>query len=355
MSKNKHGYTMMPQKQIKQVVKTMTPTVPVANSLLDVMEDGIEFESLLKYQYQEIDLVREIRRSIAEISAIRQRPVLCYVSNVVKQVNTSVSIDDSDDLPFAELVNRVPTSVKNIDIVLVTPGGSAQQVARFVNKLRPRFENVGFILLSKCMSAGTIFSLSGNEIIMGKDAYIGPIDPQAPSKSGNFVPAQAIMTLVEDIRKRGEKLINQGSQPSWADIVLLKNIDPKELGNAISASNYSINLVSDYLENYKFKDWCTHSDGIRPVTPQEKTERAKSIAKDLCDHSIWKSHGHAINRESAWNVCKLKIVHSESIGLDKAMRRMWALFYWMFENTSAAKLFISENYCIIRNTNPAKA
>lgn len=355
MGRNKQGYTMMPQKQIKKVVKTMAPTIPVANSLLDVMEDGIEFESLLKYQYQEIDLVREIRRSISEISAIRQRPVLCYVSNVVRQVNTSVSIDDSDDLPFTELVNRVPTSVKDIDIVLVTPGGSAQQVARFVNKLRPRFENVGFILLSKCMSAGTIFSLSGNEIIMGKDAYIGPIDPQAPSKSGNYVPAQAIMTLVEDIRKRGENLINQGSQPSWADIVLLKNIDSKELGNAISASNYSINLVSDYLENYKFKNWNTHSDGIRPVTPQEKAERAKSIAKDLCAHSIWKSHGHAINRESAWNVCKLKIVHSESIGLDKAMRRMWALFYWMFENTSAAKLFISENYCIIRNSNPAKA
>lgn len=355
MSRNKHGYNMMPQKQIQKVVKTMAPTIPVANSLLDVMEDGIEFESLLKYQYQEIDLVREIRRSIAEISAIRQRPVLCYVSNVVKQVNTSVSIDDSDDLPFAELVNRVPAAVKDIDIVLVTPGGSAQQVARFVNKLRPRFENVGFILLSKCMSANTIFSLSGNEIIMGKDAYIGPIDPQAPSKSGNYVPAQAIMTLVEDIRKRGEKLINQGSQPSWADIVLLKNIDPKELGNAISASNYSINLVSDYLENYKFKDWSIHSDGIRMVTPQEKAERAKSIAKDLCDHSIWKSHGHAINRESAWNVCKLKIVHSESIGLDKAMRRMWALFYWMFENTSAAKLFISGNYCIIRNSNPTKA
>ena len=135
----------------------------------------------------------------------------------------------------------------------------------------------------------------------------------------------------------------------------MKNIDPKELGNAISASNYSINLVSDYLENYKFKDWSIHSDGIRTVTPQEKAERAKSIAKDLCDHSIWKSHGHAINRESAWNVCKLKIVHSESIGLDKAMRRMWALFYWMFENTNAAKLFISENYCIIRNSNPTKA
>ena len=354
MSRNKHGYNMIPQKP-KPVVKTKVPAIPVSDSFLDVMVDGYEFESLLHYQYSGINVVEEIRRSIKEISDIRKRPVLCYIANVVKPVPVSISIDDSDDLPFSELINRVPPEVKDIDLVLVTPGGSAQQVARFVNKLRPRFDNIGFILLNKCMSAGTIFSLSGNEIIMGKDAYIGPIDPQAPSKSGNYVPAQAIMTLVEDIRQRGEEQLKKGQQPSWADITILKNIDPKELGNAISASNYSINLVSDYLEHFKFRDWTFHSDGETPVTPEEKTNRAKEIAKDLCAHSKWKSHGHAISREVAWEVCRLKIVHPESItGLDRAMRRMWALFYWFFENTNAVKYFISENYCVIRNYNPPK-
>ena len=346
---------MMPQKPVKAVVKAKAPAIPIATSFLDVMVDGNEFESLLHYQYLNINVVDEIRRSIKEIADIRQRPVLCYIANVVKPIPVSISIDDSDDLPFSELINRVPPEVKDIDIVLVTPGGSAQQVARFVNKLRPRFNNIGFILLNKCMSAGTIFSLSGNEIIMGKDAYIGPIDPQTLSKSGNFVPAQAIMTLVEDVRKRGQEQIDKGQQPSWADIAILKNIDPKELGNAISASNYSINLVSDYLEQFKFRDWFYHSDGKTPVTSEEKTARAKKIAEDLCNHSIWKSHGHAINRETAWAECRLKIVHPENIqGLDKAMRRMWALFYWFFENTNAVKYFISENYCVIRNYNPAK-
>jgi hypothetical protein len=30
------------------------------------------------------------------------------------------------------------------------------------------------------------------------------------------------------------------------------------------------------------------------------------------------------------------------------MRRMWALFYWVFENTPVAKVFLSENYSIMR-------
>lgn len=92
-----------------------------------------------------------------------------------------------------------------------------------------------------------------------------------------------------------------------------------------------------------------YSDGITQVTPEERKNRASEIAKMLCDHSKWKNHGHAITREAAWDVCKLKIVHSEDIaGLDRAMRRMWALFYWVFENTPVAKIFLSENYSIMR-------
>ena len=102
MSRNKHGYNMIPQKP-KPVVKTKVPAIPISDSFLDVMVDGYEFESLLHYQYSGVNVVEEIRRSIKEISDIRKRPVLCYIANVVKPVPVSISIDDSDDLPFSEL------------------------------------------------------------------------------------------------------------------------------------------------------------------------------------------------------------------------------------------------------------
>lgn len=348
MSRNKgKGYQMMPQKQVVQH-KQNSPMI--SNSLLDVMEDKREFESLLHYQYKNINLIDEVRRSISEIQLIRQRPLICYVANVVKPIRGSISIDDSDDLPFLEMLNSIPSSNENLDIVLVTPGGYAQQVVRFVNKLRPRFKNVTFILLNKCMSAGTIFVMSGNDIIMKEDSCIGPIDPQTSLKNGGLAPAQSILTLVEDIRRKGEEKIKAGERPSWTDITILNGIDPKELGNAISASDYSINLVKDYLINYKFRDWNIHSDGTTQVSEDEKRQRAKEIAQFLCAHNQWKSHGHSISREVAWSECRLKITHSESIeGLDRAMRRMWALFYWIFENTSATKFFVSDNYSIIRN------
>ena len=234
----------------------------------------------------------------------------------------------------------------------MTPGGIANQVVNFVHTLRPRFEKVNFILLDMAMSAGTIFIMSGDEIIMSKQSKFGPIDPQVPNKVGRFVPAQAIMTAIKDIQERGQEALNVGKQPNWTDIQILKNIEAREIGIALSASNHSIQITKEFLENYKFRSWSIHNSNQNPVTPDERKKRASEIASDLCSHEKWKDHGHFIDREDAWNECRLLITHSETNpDLDRAMRRMWALFYWIFENTKITKLFVSENYCIIRQNN----
>ena len=325
-------------------------TIKVIPTPLDVMRDGQEFECLVKHQFApNLDYIGELRRSIAEVEATRKRYILCYVANVVR-TGIKNAIDNSDDLPFNEMVNSVPENIKEVDVVLVTPGGLANQVNNFVNALRPRFEKVNFILLNMAMSAGTIFIMSGDEIIMSKQSMFGPIDPQIQNREGIFVPAQSILLALEDIQKRGEEKIRQNMQPDWSDVQLLRNVDLRDIGMAQSASKYSTDMVKGYLIKYKFKSWQKHSSNDVDVTEEDKKKRADEIASLLCDHSEWKSHGHAINRDVAWNKCRLKITHSESIeGLDRAMRRMWALFYWLFENTPMVKAFLSQNYCIIRN------
>lgn len=339
------NFKTMKNKKTTQIKSNLNST----STMLDNMKDYREFESLLNYKFHNIDLISELRKSIEEIRAIRNRPIICYVANVVKPTKISINIEDSDDLPFTEMISSIPSECKEIDIVVVTPGGMANQVANFVNKIRPRFDKVGFILINKAMSAGTIFIMSGDEIVMTNQSQIGPIDPQILTKSGNLVPAQSLLTLIEEIRIRGEENLKNGLQPPWTDLEILRGINHYEIGNAMNASNYSIQLVEDYLFNYKFKNWEIHSTNSTQVTQEEKRKRANDIAKLLCEHSKWKNHGHYINRDAAWKICKLKIDHSESTaGLDKAMRRMWALFYWIFENMNFSKVFISENYCLIR-------
>ena len=322
---------------------------PVGPSPLDVMKDGHEFESLLSFNFSNVDILAEIRRSIGEVEAARGKRSLCYIANVVNGPIGN-SIDGTDDLPFREMVASVPPSVKEIDVILVTPGGLANQVVNFVNTLRPRFNKVNFILLDMAMSAGSIFIMSGDEIVMSSRSKFGPIDPQVPNKEGRFVPAQSILLAINDIKERGQEALKNGEQPDWTDIQLLKNIDIREVGAALGASNYSIQITKEFLEKYKFATWAIHSHTQKPVTPQDKADRAEWVANILCNHSKWKSHGHFIDRVAADKECKIKVTHSETIrGLDKAMRRMWALFYWIFENTPMLKILVSNEYCIIRN------
>ena len=245
-------------------------------SLLDTMVDGREFESLLKIKQVNIDVLTEIRRALKDISDLRNRPNIAYMANVINpNIKAVRSIEYSDDLPFSELVNTVSAGAKNLDVILVTPGGSGTQVAKFVDKLRPKFDNVSFIIPNR-------------------------------------------------------------------------QIDPKEIGNAINGSKYSVELVENYLHDYKFKNWIAHSNGT-PVTKGQKRQRANEIANQLCKHSLWKTHDHGITREIAWEVCKLKITHSEAIaGLDRSIKRFWALFYWLFENTPVFKTFVSESYSLMR-------
>jgi hypothetical protein len=324
-------------------------TPNIVKSLLDTMEDGNEYGSIINCMLGG-DFVVEVRRAIADIEAIRKRPLVCYLANVVRPPAGPYSIETSDDLPFNEMIGRVDASADSVDILLVTPGGSGQQIYQFVNALRARFKAVDFLLPYMCMSAGTLWALSGDEIWMDERAFIGPIDPQVPSKDGRFVPAQSVLVLMKKLQEDGQKQVDEGKRIDWSIVRTLDNMDHRQLGDAITSSKYSIKLASEFLEKYKFKSWTTHSSSGQPVSAEERKERANLIAEKLCSHEYWLSHGQGISREMAESgELRLKINKPESSpGLQRAIRRLWALFYWAFDKSPTLKTMVSKNYILVR-------
>ena len=322
---------------------------PVTRSLYDAVQEGNEYESLVTAKISKVEVIIDIRKGAADIQKIRGCPLLIYAGNTVNAgVGSLAAITTDDDLPFIEMIQNVPDGIEKVDILIATPGGMGHQVAQFVETTRRRFSDVTFIVPHVAMSAGTIWILSGNDIIMDERAYIGPIDPQVIGKNGQFLPLQSLQVLVKEIQERGEKAIAQKKPPDWTDIHILQSMDPKELGYSTSASNYSIQLASTYLEKYKFRDWIVHSDG-RPVTEQDKKDRALEIAKLLCAHDRWKAHSHGISRDVALHEVQLKITHPESIeGLSAAIRRLWSIMYYMFHSTNVTKVFVTDQYGIFR-------
>jgi hypothetical protein len=317
-------------------------------SLLDAMEDGNEYGSIVSLVPEGGDITSELRRGLREIETIRARPCLMYAANVIKTV-AHTSIEAADHLPFNEMVAKVPAGQRAVDVFLATPGGSGEQVGLFVEALRQRFDEVQFIIPYKAMSAGTLWAMSGDGIWMDKRSFLGPIDPQVPANNGQFVPAQALLVLLQRIQHEGQQKLARGQQPDWTHLQLLRHLDQRQLGAAITASQYAIDLAAEYLTAHKFKSWMTHSSNGQPVTDEDRRRRAKAAAEALCSHDRWKAHGHAISREVAWNELRIKVDHTESLpGLERAVRRAWALWYYVFDKTPVAKGILSAQYSYFR-------
>ena len=271
------------------------------------------------------------------------------MGNVVSDGIANTSIAALDHLPFSEMIAKVDQSQDGIDVLLATPGGSAEQVIYFNNALRARFKSVDFLIPYKAMSAGTLWALAGDRIWMDSRAFLGPIDPQVPSKDGRFIPLQALLTLLTMIQHEGQKALAQGQQPPWSLVLLLREMDQKQVGHALTATKYVATMAAQYLEQYKFKAWASHKSGAA-VTLQERQSRAAEVADLLCSHDRWKAHGHAITREDLESEVRIKIDRPESVpGLERALRRFWALAYYCFDKSPVAKMFLSQNYVVIRN------
>ena len=71
------------QPKIRPTAKAATAQqLPTTNSLLDIMEEGREFESTLKYRPQ-VNIGNEWKRIISEIETLRGKPCICYLANTI--------------------------------------------------------------------------------------------------------------------------------------------------------------------------------------------------------------------------------------------------------------------------------
>ena len=201
-------------------------------------------------------------------------------------------------------------------IVLTTTGGMAETVERMVNVLRFHYKEVNFVVPDYAYSAGTIFCMSGDNILMDYLSVLGPIDPQVKSKDGKMVAALGYLDKVNGLIKKAEN-----NKLTDAEFVILKDFDLAELRAYEQARDLTIDLLEKWLVIYKFKNWNKHSKTNETVTPEQKIERAKEIGTALSDSNKWKSHGRPIGIKE---LAELKLIiddYSNKILLRKAIRQ----------------------------------
>ncbi|MEM9478037.1 MAG: serine dehydrogenasease [Verrucomicrobiota bacterium] len=205
-------------------------------------------------------------------------------------------------------------------VILDTLGGVVEVVERMVVSMRHHYDEVYFVIPDRAMSAGTVFAMSGDKIYMNYFSCLGPIDPQI-EKDGKLVPALAYLV---QFRRLSEKA--DAGNLNTAEYTLLGKLDLGELHQFEQAKELSHDLLVEWLSNYKFKDWMTHSSTGDPVTDEEKRERANAVASDLNNNERWHSHGRSIFRDTLVNEIRLKIDNLEGVdGLNPALDEYFGL------------------------------
>lgn len=287
------------------------------------------------------DLCKERKKQLFRISELRNRDVIVYAGNI--KPNAPAGIDYSDILPFSDQLSNL--SSKNIDIIIETPGGLAEVVEDLVKLIRVNHDHVGVIVPGMAKSAGTIFAMAADEILMGNSSALGPIDAQIDHNGKRF-SADAFLAGLSKIKKDAD----DNNRLELAYIPMLQNLSPGEIQHCENAQEFSKTLVENWLIEYKFKDWRFHSSTNEQVTEDERKARANEIATLLCNHSKWLTHDRSIKIDDLREM-KLKITdYQESPELNDAITRYFALLQMSFE-TNIYKIYETPESQIYKSIN----
>lgn len=235
------------------------------------------------------DLIDSIRRKYLEaLTTLTGRPAIVYASDFLGKGGPQTSISLLDMQGLMEVFKGL--SGQKLDLILHSPGGQAEATERLVTYMRSKFDHVRIFVPLAAMSAATMWTMSADEIVMGKHSQLGPIDPQISLPSGVTVPAGA---LIDQFKEANDQCVGEPKRiTGW--LPTLQQYPPGLLNVCESADALSKQLVAKWLEAYMFKnepnrkrksqdiaDWLgddhTHLSHQRPITREELRSKGLKI------------------------------------------------------------------------------
>jgi hypothetical protein len=198
---------------------------------------------------------------------------------------------------------------KVIDLFLYSRGGDVSVPWRIAGMVREFCEEFNVIIPYKGQSAATLLSLGADNIIMGKKAELGPIDPTLVKATigEGALPQQEIS--VEDVNSfisfiKDRANINDQSALAQMVGTLINQISPLTLGS-VNRQNSHIRLAARKL--------------LTSRKEKMDEEKINAIIETLTEKMY--SHGHGIGRKEAKDI-GLQIIFPD----DNTEKMIWQLY-----------------------------
>lgn len=241
------------------------------------------------------------KQYLKELNEHTKRDTILYASSFASKKLPQlpgflISITNEDIQGFMSSLNGLKGD--KLDLILHSPGGSLEAAEQIVNYLRAKYKHIRAIVPQNAMSAATMIACACDEIVMGKQSAIGPIDPQItfPTQNGHFTaPAQSIIN--EFNQAKAEIIADPKVAPIWVNKI--HSLPHGILDICQNTTKLAKEKVSTWLEAYMFKG------------EADAKAKADKIATWLGNADLHKTHGKPICMKEAKEQ-GLKIVELES-------------------------------------------
>ncbi|EBY3290802.1 TPA: S49 family peptidase [Enterobacter kobei] len=269
----------------------------------------------------------EVRHKyLRELSQHTGRNVISYYSGFLQKGGPGyqhlIQMSDDDKNGLMSAINGLDTKL-GLDILLHTPGGDIAALESIGHYLRSKFgTNIRAIVPMISMSCGTMLACCAEQIVLGKQSNLGPIDPQF-----NGLSSHAIIEEYE--RAKAEILANPAALQWWQ--FTLQKVHPTLIGECEKAILWANEIVQKWLCTGMF------------AGQDDAEEKAKRICDELNNHHTTYAHARHIHLDKAKSI-GLNIVELESDQtLQDLVLTIHHCYMHSFGTSPAAKIIENHN------------
>ncbi|ODS37141.1 MAG: hypothetical protein A7316_05005 [Candidatus Altiarchaeales archaeon WOR_SM1_86-2] len=247
---------------------------------------------------------------IAEIEKQRKSKLLVYITGDRPPFGARIAEDAVRPMyDHIAKFNKENKKLDKIDLFVYSRGGDVSVPWRIVSMLREFCEELSVLIPYKAYSATTMIALGSDNIVMGRKAELGPIDPtleRMPIGSSTVSPDQISVEDVSSYISFMRERANINDQMALSNVIslLAEHVQPLTLGS-INRQYSHIRLVAKKL--------------LTSRKEKMDEERLSTIIEALTEKMY--SHGHGIGRKEAKEL-GLSVIFPD----EKLEKTMWDLF-----------------------------
>lgn len=238
---------------------------------------------------------------IQDIESLRGSRVITYITS--DRPGISAMIDPGDLREIFDHIKDIPQSTK-IDLLIYSRGGNSVTAWALANLIREHAGNFSVLVPYRAHSCATAIAIGSNEIVMGRMAELGPIDP-------------TLYAIVDN------KKVDVSTEDLSSYIAFLKD------KFRITWQKYTIQAFGKLADNVKplllgraYRSYLKARDDAMKLLRLHMTNETK--IKKIADYLVEKlyAHDHIINRREAKEHIGLNVLFAE----DALEKKMWELY-----------------------------